>query len=364
MFLRILEVNTVLKSASLLIALLVLTPFVFGADIVSYYSPTGNIIFNLTAGVASTNGVFFCLEDGTNCPASVGGNGTPGTNGTNGLNGTGISTIYLLANGSLQINLTNGTNITTGNLTGAKGDTGAQGDPGADGAPGQAGTNGTNGVNGTNGLNATANWTLAISTGNTSVIANTNVVNISAGAGILLNLVNSGGLTNVTITSLITQYTDALAAAALQNTTIARKGDVLNTTTALRNTSDSRINVTGVFNALVVTIPANSLTGTDIDESSLGVVPNAADLSGCTDCISTTEITDSYVLAAGDTRYASFYFSHLNVTGDVNATGLKIVGGANITGNITTTAVTGGVCFNSACTARIYHNGSALIMGD
>lgn len=77
-------------------------------------------------------------------PAGV--NGSNGLNGSIGSNGTGISAIYILSNGSLQINLTNQTNITTGNLTG------------------QAGVAGSNGVNGVNGLNGTLNNTVVIFT--------------------------------------------------------------------------------------------------------------------------------------------------------------------------------------------------------
>jgi hypothetical protein len=105
---------------------------------------TNNTLITFNAGSGMTvglTGTTFTLTS-----TAVGGAGT---------NGTGIRDIYVLSNNSLQINLTNGTNITTGNLTGAKGATGSSGSTGPQGPAGADGTNGTNGINGTDGTNAT-----------------------------------------------------------------------------------------------------------------------------------------------------------------------------------------------------------------
>lgn len=85
--------------------------------------------------------------------------GPHGTNGTNGSNGTGISSIYVLPNGSLQINRTDGVNITSGNLTGATGSQGIQGIQGVQGDTGPTGPTGPAGTNGTDGNNFNySNW--------------------------------------------------------------------------------------------------------------------------------------------------------------------------------------------------------------
>lgn len=56
----------------------------------------------------------------------------------------------------------------------------------------------------------------------------------------------------------------------------------LSTSTSYSNASTSRINVTGGYNSLVLTIAANNLTGDDILESSLGTVPTATSASTAT----------------------------------------------------------------------------------
>ena len=112
-------------------------------------------------------------------PGPQGATGDPGQNGTN---GTGIASIYLLANGSLQINLTSGVNTTSGNLTGQKGDQGIQGiqgDQGATGATGQAGTNGSNGT-GIIAIYLLSNGSLQI---NRTDLVNTTSGNLSGPAG-------------------------------------------------------------------------------------------------------------------------------------------------------------------------------------
>lgn len=115
-----------------ILALLALFSFsVFAADYVSYYSPTGNIIFNLTGGNASINGNFFCLENGAHCPSGV--TDTNETTrvgniiGTNCTafgdytlaefypNGTGICTPDAAGGGSFDFNFSNGTS--TGVIT-------------------------------------------------------------------------------------------------------------------------------------------------------------------------------------------------------------------------------------------------------
>lgn len=106
-----------------------------GAYIYPNSSLSNNV--NVINGTLQVMNIPVCLMDGTNCPNMTGNSsqGPAGTNGTNGLNGTGIKNIYVLSNGSIVVNLTNGTNIISGNLTGPKGDTGSTG------SQGPAGTN-------------------------------------------------------------------------------------------------------------------------------------------------------------------------------------------------------------------------------
>jgi hypothetical protein len=69
-------------------------------------------------------------------------NGTNGTNGLNGTDGVSISNAFVLANGSLNVTLSNGSSFVSGNLTGPAGPQGLTG------STGPAGTNGLNGTNG------------------------------------------------------------------------------------------------------------------------------------------------------------------------------------------------------------------------
>lgn len=110
-------------------------------------------------------------------PAGV--NGSNGLNGSIGSNGTGISAIYILSNGSLQINLTNQTNITTGNLTG------------------QAGVAGSNGVNGVNGLNGTLNNTVVIFTSVNTTTLNFGTWNYTNYYPLLTNPLSYTNTTNI-----------------------------------------------------------------------------------------------------------------------------------------------------------------------
>lgn len=140
-----------------------------------YILSNGSLQINLTNGTNITTG---------NLTGAAGATGSQGNAGSNGLNGTGILTIYVLSNGSLQINLTNGTNITSGNLTGAQGIQGIQG------IQGDAGAAGTN---------ATANWTIANSV-NSTVVGQAVVVNFTNGAGISITQVGTNPI-NLTITN-------------------------------------------------------------------------------------------------------------------------------------------------------------------
>lgn len=273
---------------------------------------TNNTLVNITA--AESGGITVTRSGGTIIINTSGGSGsqgpagTAGLNGTNGLNGTGILFIYLVTNGSLQINLTNGTNITTGNLSGATGAQGATGNTGSTGPTGPGGINGTNGLNGSNAsvtsgdnyINITSGvvtantthfdlryyllatnplgyynvstipafllssvaattyyplatnplgyyntstlpspldhyqWRIAINGGTPSAVTNNTLVKFLPGAGI--SLMNDT-TNNITITSIITQYTDSLADAALQNSTILRNSTIVNFTKLQINSS-------------------------------------------------------------------------------------------------------------------------------
>lgn len=107
--------------------------------------------------------------------------GADGTPGQNGSNGTGIAAIYLLGNGSLQINRTDGVNTTSGNLSGPAGPQGIQGVQGDQGIQGIPGIGGTNGTNGTDGLNGTGIRSIELLLNGSLQINLTNGTNITSG---------------------------------------------------------------------------------------------------------------------------------------------------------------------------------------
>ena len=119
-------------------------------------------------------------------PGTNGTNGVNGTNGINGTNGVSVSSAVVLANGSLNVTLSNGTSFISGNLTGPQGPQGLQG---------VAGTNGTNGVNGTNGINGTN----GVSVVNAVVLANGSLnVTLSNGTSFISgNLIGPAGIAGV-----------------------------------------------------------------------------------------------------------------------------------------------------------------------
>lgn len=138
------------------------------------FSLSGTVLRILTTVNASrllVGGVDVCLANGTNCIAVANGTngvdgingsqgppGVDGLNGTNGINGTSVVNVTYLANGSMNVTLSNGVSFISPNLTGpqgAQGIQGIQGETGATGGQGPAGQAGTNGTNGTNGVNGT-----------------------------------------------------------------------------------------------------------------------------------------------------------------------------------------------------------------
>ena len=196
------------KTLILLLTLLIL-PSAFGLGKIYFISGTQN---TGTANITNGTGIWLignqvsvsdivCLANGTNCPVGSG-NGSAGVDGRNGssvylvnwahlLNGSlvlnfsnvsitgpvthvvmtgnltgqkgdtgatgatgnGVLNATVLANGSLQIGLTNGTILITGNTTGPTGPQGSTGPQGDQGPQGVQGIPGINGLNGTNGLN-------------------------------------------------------------------------------------------------------------------------------------------------------------------------------------------------------------------
>ena len=98
------------------------------------------LLTNGSLRVNLTNGTNFITGNITGATGAQGIQGNPGNPGTPGADGAGIASVLLIANGSLRVNMTNGTNFITGNITGATGATGPEG---------PMGLNGTNGLNGT-----------------------------------------------------------------------------------------------------------------------------------------------------------------------------------------------------------------------
>jgi hypothetical protein len=101
-------------------------------------------------------------------------------------------------------------------------------------------------------------------------------VSVSGGAGDLTDVLQGTGVivTNSAgpqpSVALNTTYVDAnyVGQSEYANLDTDSTND-LTTSTVFTNASTSRFNITGVYNALVLVVGANSLTGTDIDESTL-----------------------------------------------------------------------------------------------
>ena len=96
-------------------------------------------------GPAGANGA-----DGA--PGAPGANGTDGADGDDGTDGVGIALITHNEDGTLTIELTDGTTVTTDDLTGPAGADGANGTNGSNGAPGADGTDGADGDDGADGV--------------------------------------------------------------------------------------------------------------------------------------------------------------------------------------------------------------------
>ena len=99
------------RYASIGIMLLLTISFVSAADIVSYYSPTGNVIFNLTGSVPSLNGNNFCFVDGTGCPPAGAGSQWR-------FNSSGNPSISIIGNNTL-VEFLAGTGMTVTHATNA-----------------------------------------------------------------------------------------------------------------------------------------------------------------------------------------------------------------------------------------------------
>ena len=123
---------------------------------IAFVTENGDGTFTLvfTDGTAFTTADFTGAAGADGADGADGAPGAPGANGTNGedghdgTDGVGIALITHNEDGTLTIELTDGTTVTTEDLTGPAGADGANGTNGSNGAPGADGADGADGANG------------------------------------------------------------------------------------------------------------------------------------------------------------------------------------------------------------------------
>lgn len=153
--------------------------------------------------------------------------GAPGSNGANGTNGTSITYIAVLGNGSLQINLSNGTNYVSGNLTGPAGASGVGG--------------GGSNITGVAVSNVGTTQTLQINTtGGTSTIWNASWTDQTGGGG---SGISQWNVTNGTVRSSVVNATDVTFTAGT-GILIGLAGTTLTFTSTATGGGDGNSNVT------------------------------------------------------------------------------------------------------------------------